>query len=136
MAEDRPQGAKGLASSPRRTVLAAATVGALAPVISGCSGTPRGEGGSRDAPLSFEEGRRRLIEPVSTTEAHWHGVAETLGRTGQLVDNQKYQVAFRRGDLNVISYGVTVKPELTVGSYATFIRYADQHTTMMGDLAV
>ncbi|PBC64259.1 peptidase M23 [Streptomyces sp. Tue6028] len=47
-----------------------------------------------------------------------------------------YRTAFPRTDLRVVSHGVTVSPELAVGSHVSFIRYADNTILSMGELAV
>ncbi|TVT17186.1 DUF1259 domain-containing protein, partial [Amycolatopsis rhizosphaerae] len=73
--------------------------------------------------------------PVATTEADWKGVADALGRTGKLDTNSVYRIPLTRSDLTVITDGVTIKPGLSLGGYATFTRYADT-TLTMGDLVV
>jgi hypothetical protein len=80
---------------------------------------------------------RRLMWPVATTEADWAPVAQALGRSGRLLDDGRvYRVGFPRRDLSVVSRGVTVKPALSLGSYAAFARYRDGRVLLMGDLVV
>jgi len=75
--------------------------------------------------------------PVTTTESDWKPVADTLGRTGKLGDNNTaYRVALTRNDLQVTSYGVAIKPGLSLGGYAAFARYPNNETLLMGDLVV
>ena len=73
-------------------------------------------------------------QPVATTEADWAGVAQALGRPGELTDTV-YRVVLSRSDLNVVSRGVPIKPGLSLGGYAVFTRYPDV-TMLMGDLVV
>lgn len=73
--------------------------------------------------------------PQVTTAADWNGVADALGRTGTLMGGTVYRVPLPRGDLHVTSYGVTIKPGLALGGYATFAKYRDG-TMLMGDLVV
>lgn len=73
-------------------------------------------------------------QPVATTEADWSGVAQALGRPGQLTETV-YRVALPRSDLGVVSRGVPIKPGLSLGGYAVFTRYPDA-TMLMGDLVV
>jgi hypothetical protein len=73
--------------------------------------------------------------PLQTTEADWKGVAGALGRTGTLMNKVVYRVPLPRKDLTVTSHGVSVKPGLSLGGYATFAKYHDG-TMVMGDLVV
>ena len=75
--------------------------------------------------------------PVITSDSDWKQVAETLGRKGKLGDNNTaYRVALTRNDLQVTSYGVAIKPGLSLGGYAAFTRYANNQTLLMGDLVI
>jgi hypothetical protein len=75
--------------------------------------------------------------PVSTTDSDWKPVVDALGRSGKLGDNNTaYRVALTRTDLQVTSYGVAIKPGLSLGGYAAFARYANNQTLLMGDLVV
>src|SRR5215212_11805987 len=74
---------------------------------------------------------------LTTTDADWKPVADTLRRTGKLGDNDTaYRVALTRNDLQVTSYGVAIKPGLSLGGYAAFARYDNNETLLMGDLVV
>ncbi|MET0995382.1 MAG: DUF1259 domain-containing protein [Mycobacterium sp.] len=75
--------------------------------------------------------------PITTTDGDWKPVADALGRAGKLGDNNTaYRVTLTRNDLHVTSYGVAIKPGLSLGGYATFARYDNNKTLMMGDLVV
>jgi hypothetical protein len=64
-------------------------------------------------------------------------VADVLGRTGKLGDNNTaYRVALTRNDLQVTTYGVAIKPGLSLGGYAVFVRYDTNETLLMGDLVI
>jgi hypothetical protein len=108
------------------TVAIAATV---AVVLAGCSsgskgGTGNGQGGN---PRSA----------VTTSEADWKPVADALGRTGKLGNNNTaYRVNLVRNDLQVTTEGVAIKPGLSLGGYAAFVRYDNNETLLMGDLVV
>lgn len=73
--------------------------------------------------------------PRTTTVADWKGVTDTLGRSGTLMGGTVYRIGLPRTDLKVTSHGVTVKPGLSLGGYATFAKYEDG-TMLMGDLVV
>jgi hypothetical protein len=74
---------------------------------------------------------------VTTTDADWKPVAEALGRTGKLGDNNTaYRVALVRNDLQVSTEGVAIKPGLSLGGYAAFVRYDNNETLLMGDLVI
>jgi hypothetical protein len=73
--------------------------------------------------------------PMTTTGADWKSVADTLGRTGTLMGGTVYRVPLLRKDLTVTSQGITIKPGLSLGGYATFAKYRDG-TMLMGDLVV
>lgn len=127
MAGDRQQNAHSRAGAPRRRVLAAA----LAPMLAGAP-TPAHA-------LATGTVRTRssgLATPVPTTLSDWTGVANTLGRTGDMKRNVMYHTGFPRRDLQVISHGVIVKPALALGSHVSFVRYSDGSTLVMGDVVV
>ncbi|UXY20708.1 DUF1259 domain-containing protein [Streptomyces cynarae] len=77
-----------------------------------------------------------LVRPVESTTKDWAHVAAELGREGNMLGRLIYRTAFPRTDLRVVSHGVTVSPELAVGSHVSFIRYADNTMMTMGELAV
>ena len=110
------------------TVAIAATV---AVVLAGCSsGSKGGAGSGKD-----QGGNPRSA--VTTTDADWKPVADALGRTGKLGDNNTaYRVALVRNDLQVTTDGVAIKPGLSLGGYAAFARYDNNETLLMGDLVV
>ncbi|WP_231591033.1 DUF1259 domain-containing protein [Saccharothrix sp. ST-888] len=81
-------------------------------------------------------GKAEPYKPVPTGEADWKEVVQALGRTGTLIRGTYHHTPFPRGDLNVVSRGVTVSPGLALGSHVSFARYSDGGTLMMGDLVV
>jgi Domain of Unknown Function (DUF1259) len=103
----------------------------VALVLAGCSsgskegaGTGNGQGGNPRSALT-------------TSEADWKPVADALGRTGKLGDNNTaYRVNLVRNDLQVTTEGVAIKPGLSLGGYAAFVRYDNNETLLMGDLVV
>jgi hypothetical protein len=113
----------------RRVMIAASTV-ALA-LATGCSsGSNTGATTSQATPAGQQN-------PVTTTDSDWKPVVDVLGRSGKLGDNNTaYRVALPRNDLHVTSYGVAIKPGLSLGGYAAFARYANNETLLMGDLVV
>jgi hypothetical protein len=114
-----------------RSRIAASGAGLML-VLAACAGTA----GLADTNGMDGHGQRgRLQPPVHTTEADWKGVAQTLGRTGTLMGGTVYRVPLPRKDLTVTSQGVTIKPGLSLGGYATFAKYRDG-TMLMGDLVV
>jgi carbonic anhydrase len=77
------------------------------------------------------------VQPAATTEADWKPVADILGRSGQLKDdNTVYRVGFPRSDLSVVTQNVTVKPGLSLGGWTVFARYPDGSAMVMGDLVL
>src|SRR5215217_2864227 len=77
------------------------------------------------------------LNPLATTDTDWQSVATMLGRTGTLsADGFVYRTAFPRRDFNVTSYGVTVAPGMSFGSFAAFVRHDDGTAMAMGDLVV
>lgn len=80
--------------------------------------------------------RHRAIQPVPTVDADWQLVGAALGRRGKVMGGAVYRVGFPRRDLKVVSYGVVIAPGLALGSYATFTRYVDRRTLLMGDLVL
>jgi hypothetical protein len=110
------------------TVAIAATV---AVALAGCSsgskggvGSGNGQGGS-------------LRSALTTTDADWKPVADALGRSGKLGNNNTaYRVNLVRNDLQVSTDGVAIKPGLSLGGYAAFVRYDNNETLLMGDLVI
>ncbi|WP_406177117.1 DUF1259 domain-containing protein [Streptomyces sp. NBC_00996] len=128
MADDRQQNDHPRAGATRRRVLAAA---ALAPVLAGAPNPARA--------LSAGETRgrsRSLVKPVPTILSDWTGVADVLGRTGDMKRGLMYHTGLPRRDLVVVSRGIVVKPALALGSHVSFVRYADGGTLVMGDVVV
>lgn len=129
MAGDRKQDGYTQAGAPRRRVLAAA---ALAPLLAGVSSAP-----ARALATGTADGKNgKLVKPVATALSGWEGVANALGRTGDMKRNMMYHTAFPRWDLLVRSRGVVVKPALALGSHVSFVRYADESSLLMGDVVV
>ena len=111
-------------------VLVAASAVALA-VAAGCSS------GSETEPSPSQQHQPSPAAPVTTTDSDWKPVADALVRSGKLGDNNTaYRVALPRNDLQVTSYGVAIKPGLSLGGYSAFARYTDNMTLLMGDLVV
>jgi len=79
--------------------------------------------------------RHHAQPPLPTTMADWAPVAGVLGRAGTLTGGTVYRVGLPRTDLSVTTYGVTVKPGLSLSGYAAFARYRDG-TMLMGDLVI
>jgi len=120
----------------RRNVL---RVAALAPATVAAAGIPAAaaaDPGDAADGAGHGLGHRHGRAPVVTTEADWAAVATVLGRAGTLSGGTVYRVGFPRRDLTVTSYGVQVKPGLSLGSYAAFARYRDGRAMAMGDLVV
>ncbi|MDX3853716.1 DUF1259 domain-containing protein [Streptomyces sp. AK02-01A] len=127
MSGDRQQDTYTQATTPRRQLLAAA---ALAPVLAGV-----GYAGHTDSTGNAGTGSRPM-EPIPTTLADWKGVAKALGRPGNMMRDTAYHTGFPRGDLRVVSYGITVTPGLALGSHMAFVRYDDGSSMVMGDLVI
>ncbi|MFC3572339.1 DUF1259 domain-containing protein [Streptomyces yaanensis] len=126
--EDRQQDTHPRGGAPRRRMLAAA---ALAPMLAGAPAPALA--------LSTEatKGRSRApVEPVRTALSDWTGVADALGRTGDMKRNVMYHTGLPRRDLVVLSHGVIVEPALALGSHVSFVRYADGGSLLMGDVVV
>jgi hypothetical protein len=110
------------------TVAIAAT---LVVVLAGCSSGSKGGAGSGNSQAGNPQ------SAVTTTDADWKSVADALGRTGKLGDNNTaYRVALVRNDLQVTTDGVAIKPGLSLGGYAGFVRYDSNETLLMGDLVI
>ena len=98
----------------------------VAVVLAGCSSGSKGGAGSGNPHPA-----------LTTTDADWKPVADALGRTGKLGDNNTaYRVGLVRNDLQVTTDGVAIKPGLSLGGYAGFVRYDNNETLLMGDLVV
>jgi hypothetical protein len=108
-----------------------AIAAAVAVVLAGCgSGSKEGAAGGNG-----QAGNPRSA--VTTTDADWKPVADALGRTGKLGDsNTAYRVALVRNDLQVSTDRVAIKPGLSLGGYAGFVRYDNNQTLLMGDLVI
>ena len=119
----------GMTNVTRRVFVATAALALV--VVAGCNS---GSNSGSDASNNPQSSARN---PITTTDADWKSVAEALGRTGKLGDNNTaYRVALTRNDLQVTSYGVAIKPGLSLGGYAAFARYDNNETLLMGDLVV
>ncbi|CCK57048.1 protein of unknown function [Mycobacterium canettii CIPT 140070008] len=83
---------------------------AAAVILAACSSGAKGGAGSGHA------GKARSA--VTTTDADWKPVADALGRSGKLGDsNTAYRINLPRNDLHITSYGVDIKPGLSLGGY-------------------
>lgn len=96
-------------------------------VLAGCSSGSKGGTGQPASPRSA----------VTTGDADWKSVSAALGRSGKLGDNNTaFRINLPRNDLHITSYGVDIKPGLSLGGYVAFARYGNSETMMMGDLVV
>ncbi|MFE4371248.1 DUF1259 domain-containing protein [Streptomyces sp. NPDC056835] len=122
--------------TPRRLLLT--TAAALAPLLAGIGATAARADSPGPATATVKGGghQHEPVQPVTTTPADWQQVARALGRPGAMAGDKAYNTHFPRGDLDVVSYGVTVSPELALGSHVAFVRYADGNVLVMGDLTV
>jgi hypothetical protein len=110
------------------TVAIAAT---LVVMLAGCSSGSKGGAGSGNGQGSNPR------SALTTTDADWKPVADALGRTGKLGDNNTaFRVNLVRNDLQVTTDGVAIKPGLSLGGYAAFVRYGNNETLLMGDLVI
>ena len=110
---------------------AVAIAATLVVVLAGCSSGSKGGEGSGNG----QGGNPRSA--VTTTDADWKSVADALGRSGKLGDNNTaYRINLPRNDLHITSYGVDIKPGLSLGGYAAFARYDHNETLLMGDLVI
>jgi hypothetical protein len=100
-------------------------------VLAGCSSGSKGGAGSGNG----QGGNPRSA--LTTTDADWKPVADALGRSGKLGNNNTaYRVNLVRNDLQVSTDGVAIKPGLSLGGYAAFVRYDNNETLLMGDLVI
>ncbi|WP_330308448.1 MULTISPECIES: DUF1259 domain-containing protein [unclassified Streptomyces] len=106
-------------------------------LLAGCGSQTRNDaaGGTNVVAAQASARHGHLEQPEQTTEADWKPVADTLGRTGTLMNGTVYRVPLPRKDLTVTTQGVTVKPGLSLGGYAAFAQYRHE-TMLMGDLVV
>lgn len=145
--EARPGPTGTGAGASRRRVLTTAVLGSAFAALpgravgAGQDALPEGAYGGTDHARGGEAGADgkeagALVRPAESAAEDWTHVAEELGRKGSMLGTLIYRTAFPRTDLHVVSHGVTVSPELAVGSHVSFIRYADNTTLTMGELAV
>ncbi|MFE2035939.1 DUF1259 domain-containing protein [Streptomyces scopuliridis] len=122
-------------TTPRRLLL---TTAALAPVLAGIGTTTARAQSPAPTPTPAKGGghQHEPVQPVTTTAADWKRVAQALGRPGSMAGDKAYHTRYPRGDLDVVSYGVQISPELALGSHVAFVRYADGNVLAMGDLTV
>ncbi|WP_204081730.1 DUF1259 domain-containing protein [Mycobacterium riyadhense] len=114
----------------KRAVVAISAIAATALVVLVASCSPGG-------PDASDQHGSNSHSPLATTEADWKPVADALGRTGKLGDNNTaYRVALPRNDLHITTDNVAVKPGLSLGGYAGFARYDNNETLLMGDLVI
>jgi hypothetical protein len=113
----------------KKMIVGAAAIALV--LVAGCSS------GSNSGSNANNNAQSNARNAVTTTDADWKPVADALGRTGKLGDNNTaYRVALTRNDLQVTSYGVAIKPGLSLGGYAVFVRYENNMTLLMGDLVI
>jgi Domain of Unknown Function (DUF1259) len=104
---------------------------AVAVVLAGCGS------GSKEGARSGNGQAGNPRSAVTTTDADWKPVADALGRSGKLGDNNTaYRVALVRNDLQVTTDGVVIKSGLSLGGYVGFVRYDNNETLLMGDLVI
>jgi hypothetical protein len=131
-------------STTMRTTRITSCVTAVAAALAlgltaGCSSSSNTAGSTTTATTTTTTttGQSSAQNAVTTTDADWKPVADILGRTGKLGDNNTaYRIALPRNDLQVTSYGVAIKPGLSLGGYAAFAAYPNNDTLLMGDLVV
>jgi len=68
--------------------------------------------------------------------ADWTVVDAALGRSGTMMPGDVNRYAFGRGDLAVVSHGVTVKTSFALGGWLAFRMTSAQDAMMMGDLVL
>ena len=122
-----------IGTGARRVVVRCVAVGAAMAVllVAGCSS------GSNNSSTASSGTQASARKPIATTDADWKSVADAVGRTGKLGDNNTaYRIGLTRNDLQVTSYGVAIKPGLSLGGYAAFARYDNNMTLLMADLVV
>lgn len=122
-----------MSTSANRAVVGISAIAATVVVVlaAGCSS------GAKSGPGASNQHGSNPHSPLTTTEADWKPVADVLGRTGKLGDNNTaYRVALPRNDLQVTTDSVAVKPGLSLGGYAGFARYDNNETLLMGDLVI
>ncbi|UXY17596.1 DUF1259 domain-containing protein [Streptomyces cynarae] len=106
-------------------------------LLVGC-GTEAGDGAAgsdMQAAAARTAMQGQAQQPLQTTAADWQSLAAALGRTGTVMKGTVYRVPLPRKDLTVTTQGITIKPGLALGGYATFAKYHDG-TMLMGDLVV
>jgi Domain of Unknown Function (DUF1259) len=104
---------------------------AAAVALAGCGS------GSKEGASSGNGQAGNPRSAVTTTDADWKPVADALGRSGKLGDNNTaYRIALVRNDLQVTTDGVAIKPGLSLGGYVGFVRYDNNETLLMGDLVI
>jgi uncharacterized protein DUF1259 len=109
-------------------IVAIATVAAV--VLAGCRAGSKGGAGNNTGQASNPR------SAVTTTDVDWKPVTDALGRTGKLGNNNTAYRINLRNDLHITSYGVDIKPGLSLGGYAAFVRYDNNETLLMGDLVI
>ncbi|MEV8389709.1 MULTISPECIES: DUF1259 domain-containing protein [unclassified Streptomyces] len=134
--QDRDRDTAHRSETPRRLLLT--TAAALAPLLAGIGATTARAEAQDPAPATEHGGggRHEPLQPVTTTPADWQQVARALGREGAMAGDEAYNTHFPRGDLDVVSYGVRISPQLALGSHVAFVRYTDGTVLAMGDLTV
>ncbi|MCL7380760.1 DUF1259 domain-containing protein [Streptomyces sp. 35G-GA-8] len=134
---DRDHDTAHRSETPRRLLL---TTAALAPLLAGIGTTVARAQSPDPAPATAQvKGgghQHEPLQPVTTTPADWQQVARALGREGAMAGDEAYNTHFPRGDLDVVSYGVRISPQLALGSHVAFVRYTDGTVLAMGDLTV
>ncbi|WP_077963841.1 DUF1259 domain-containing protein [Streptomyces tsukubensis] len=117
----------------RRRVLSMTGLSVLAGALGTACDTPA-EKGLAGQPAGQQ--RDNMLQPVRTGPADWDGVAEALGRVGDMKHDVAYHLPLPRSDLTVVSHGVTVRPALALSSHLSFVRYSDGGSLLMGDAVV
>ncbi|GAA3839738.1 DUF1259 domain-containing protein [Streptomyces chiangmaiensis] len=127
MADDRQQDPGPRAVTPRRHVLAAAALTPMLAVTAPACAQSTGV---------TQDKHHEPVVPVRTALSDWKGVADALGRPGDMKRGLMYHTGLPRLDLRLVSHGVVVKPALALGSHVSFVRYTDGGTLLMGDVVV
>ncbi|GAB2493404.1 DUF1259 domain-containing protein [Promicromonospora xylanilytica] len=122
-------------SAKRRLRLLA--VAAAAVLVTGACTTGQTSAGTNDGTnAAHASAGGGGMHPVKTSKQDWRGVADALGRAGELQGGTVYRTGFARSDLTVTSEGIRVEAGLSLGSWAAFAKYPDGTTMAMGDLVV
>jgi hypothetical protein len=113
----------------RRIPLLAAVV-----LVSACeAATPAAETGSSSNNLAESAAQ---VGPPLGPPIDWAAVDSAMGRPGAMQPGDVYRYSFPRGDLNVTSSGVRIRPSFALGSWVAFKQSGADQAIAMGDLVL